>query len=75
MQGETMSEQNQSDQQRLAAMLDQFEKLEAGGAAKAGHPEHDRRNQLLDEMQDAVGMAGKMVMEGDITAAGEEDAR
>jgi hypothetical protein len=47
-------------------LLQKFNVLEAAGAGKVGHPDNDRRNQLLDELQDAAGLAGKMVMERDI---------
>ncbi len=55
-----------NDNQRVSALLTEFRKLEAAGAGKADHAQHDKRNQLLDELQDAVGLGGKMVMEGDI---------
>ena len=55
------------DNQRVAALLAEFRKLESAGAGKSDHPQHDKRNELLDELQDAVGLGGKMVMEGDIT--------
>lgn len=55
-----------NDNQKVAALLQEFRTLESAGAGKADHVQHDKRNQLLDELQDAVGLAGKMVMEGDI---------
>jgi hypothetical protein len=55
-----------NDNQRVSTLLAEFRKLEAAGAGKADHAQHDKRNQLLDELQDAVGLGGKMVMEGDI---------
>jgi hypothetical protein len=55
------------DNQKVGALLAEFRKLESAGAGKSDHPQHEKRNQLLDELQDAVGLAGKMVMEGDIT--------
>jgi hypothetical protein len=60
------------DNQRVAALLAEFRKLESAGAGKSDHPQHDKRNQLLDELQDAVGLGGKMVMEGDITRRAEK---
>jgi hypothetical protein len=51
---------------RLAELFKQFSALETAGAGKTGHPENDKRNELLDEMQDAAGLAGRMVMERDI---------
>jgi len=55
-----------NDNQKVAALLQEFRKLESAGAGKADHAEHEKRNQLLDELQDAVGLGGKMVMEADI---------
>jgi hypothetical protein len=55
------------DIQKVAALLTEFRKLESAGAGKSDHPQHEKRNELLDELQDAVGLGGKMVMEGDIT--------
>jgi len=55
-----------NDTQKVAALLQEFRKLEAAGAGKSDHAQHDKRNQLLDELQDAVGLGGKMVMEADI---------
>jgi hypothetical protein len=50
----------------IATLLQQFTALDASGAAKPDHPDHDRRSQLLDELQDAVGLGGRMVMDNDI---------
>ena len=63
-----MTEKGQGgvDTDRLAALLAEFKKLEAAGAGRTGHADMDRRNNLLDEMQDVAGLAGKMVMERDI---------
>jgi hypothetical protein len=47
-------------------LLQKFNALQSAGAGKVGHPDNDRRNELLDELQDAAGLAGKMVMERDI---------
>jgi len=60
------------DKVRLAELFKQFNALETAGAGKVGHPENDRRNELLDEMQDAAGLAGKMVMERDILRKAEQ---
>lgn len=57
---------------KLAGLLSQFKFLEAAGAGKPGHAEHDKRNELLDEMQDAAGLGGKMVMERDILRRAEQ---
>lgn len=54
------------DTAKLATLLAEFKKLEAAGAGRMGHADNDKRNQLLDEMQDLAGLAGKMVMERDI---------
>ncbi len=50
----------------IRKLLQEFNALESAGAGKPGHPENSRRNDLLDELQDAAGLAGKMVMERDI---------
>ncbi len=60
------------DKVRLAELFKQFNSLETAGAGKVGHPENDRRNELLDEMQDAAGLAGRMVMERDILRKAEQ---
>ncbi len=60
------------DKIRLAELFKQFNALETAGAGKVGHPENDLRNQLLDEMQDAAGLAGRMVMERDILRKAEQ---
>ncbi len=52
--------------EKVRVLLRQFQALEAAGAGKAAHADHDKRNQLLDELQDATGLAGRMVMEKDI---------
>ena len=57
--------------QRIAALLAAFRELETSGASRSDHPSHEKRNQLLDELQDAVGLAGKMVMERDIVKRAE----
>jgi hypothetical protein len=61
-----------TDLTKLAALLEQFKTLEAAGAAKPGHAQHDKRNEVLDELQDAAGMAGRMVMERDIIRKSEQ---
>jgi hypothetical protein len=50
----------------VAALVKSFRDLESRGAAKSDHPDHDKRNQILDELQSAVGLDGRMVMESDI---------
>ncbi|HEX4795017.1 MAG TPA: hypothetical protein VH370_14545 [Humisphaera sp.] len=55
-----------SDKDRLAALLEQF--LRAPVATSADRMVKD---QLLDELQDAVGMAGKMATEKDIVRRAE----
>lgn len=54
------------DTVKLASLLAEFRALDAAGAGRVGHPQSDKRNELLDEMQDVAGLAGKMVMERDI---------
>ncbi len=61
-----------SDLTHLADLLQQFQTLEAAGAGKSSHAEHDKRNNLLDELQDASGLAGRMVMERDILKRAEQ---
>jgi hypothetical protein len=50
------------DRQRVRALMEQLQQLQAAG------PKADpaKRDQILDELQDLVGLAGKMVMENDI---------
>lgn len=55
-----------ADRKRLAAMVAELNTLEAAGAAKASHPDHARRDELWEELQQMVGLGGKMVMERDI---------
>jgi hypothetical protein len=59
-----MSDQAKAD--LIRKLLQEFNALEAAGAGKVGHADNDRRNNVLDELQDAAGLAGKMVMERDI---------
>ncbi len=61
----TPSDSNIPNQQRLAALLKEFRAIKPG-------TDSDRRDQLLDEMQDLVGLAGKMVMENDIIRRAEK---
>jgi hypothetical protein len=60
---------NKPDQ--IRDLLQQFKILESAGAGSSSHKDHDKRNELLDELQDAVGLAGKMVMERDIVKKAE----
>jgi hypothetical protein len=62
----------QSKTDQIRTLLQQFKALESAGAGSASHADHDKRNQLLDELQDAVGLAGKMVMERDIVKKAEQ---
>jgi hypothetical protein len=57
---------DESTLKRVSALLLAFRELENSGAARNDHPSHEKRNQLLDELQDAVGLEGRMVMERDI---------
>ena len=54
------------DPARVAALMSQWTALEQAGAAAPGHADHWRRTEVLDELQDAVGLAGKMVTDRDI---------
>jgi hypothetical protein len=56
----------ESTLKRVSALLLAFRELENSGASRSDHPSHEKRNQLLDELQDAVGLEGRMVMERDI---------
>ncbi len=60
------------DKTLLKSLFDRFNALEASGAGKPGHADHDKRNEILDEMQDAAGLAGRMVMERDILRKAEQ---
>jgi hypothetical protein len=53
------------DKVLLKQLLEQFNALGPGGDA-------GKRNEILDEMQDAAGLAGKMVMERDILRKAEQ---
>lgn len=55
------------DTKRLAVLLEQFQKASAATTA-----DRAARDQLLDELQDAVGLSGKMVTESDIVRRGEK---
>jgi hypothetical protein len=55
-----MTQSTGPDRQRVAALMAELNKLQASKA------DPDRRDQVLDELQDLVGLAGKMVMENDI---------
>jgi len=61
-----------SNTAKITELLQKFKSLEASGAAKSSHPDHDARNVALDELQDLVGYAGKMVMERDIVKKAEQ---
>lgn len=54
------------DTQRVTDLVGQIDAMERSGAAKPGHPDHWRRTEVMDELQDAVGLAGKMVTDADI---------
>jgi hypothetical protein len=55
------------DNQSLAALVEQFKK--ASAATTADRAEKDR---LLDELQEAVGLSGKMATESDILRRAEK---
>lgn len=71
----TQSSSGGADRARVAALVERFRSLEAAGAAKAGHADHWKRNEVLEELQDAVGLGGRMVMEKDILKRAEEILR
>jgi len=71
----TQSSDSGSDRGRVADLVEQFKSLEAAGAAKAGHPDHRKRDEVLEELQDAVGLGGRMVMEKDILRRAEQILR
>jgi hypothetical protein len=54
------------DRKRLVALMQQLHDLGVGGAGTAGSLDHVKRDQVLDEIQDIVGLSGKMVMDRDI---------
>ncbi len=54
------------NQQRAATLVEQVQAMERAGASKPGHPDHWRRTELMDELQDVVGLQGKMVTDADI---------
>jgi hypothetical protein len=55
------------DKARLTAMLQRFK--QASGATTA---DRATRDQLLDELQEAVGLSGRMVTENDIVRRAEK---
>ena len=69
--GGNMSHENSSggniDRKRLAILMEQFQ--HASGATTA---DRTARGQLLDELQEAVGLSGKMVTEVDILRRAEK---
>jgi hypothetical protein len=65
-----MSDDNSSgkvDPQRLATLVEQFKRASAATTA-----DRSAKDQLLDELQDAVGLSGKMVTESDIVRRAEK---
>ncbi len=58
---------NDIDTTRLAELLKQFKAMEKSGIADL-----QKRDQLLDELQDAAGLSGRMVMERDILRRAEQ---
>jgi hypothetical protein len=67
-----MANPTNTERDRITALVTEFKSLEAAGAARIGHADHARRDQVLDELQDAVGLGGKMVMERDILRRAEQ---
>ena len=54
------------NRQRVATLLEQVTAMEQAGATNPGHPDHWRRTEVMDELQDAVGLGGRMVTDRDI---------
>lgn len=52
---------------RIQNLMEEFRRLKADPRADTA-----RRDQVLDELQDLVGLAGKMVMENDIIRRAEK---
>ena len=63
----TQDSSDNVEKKRLAVLLEQFQ--HASGATTA---DRAARDQLLDELQDAVGLSGKMVTESDIIRRAEK---
>jgi len=61
-----MTQSADSNRDRVKALMDEFRRLKADPKADPA-----RRDQVLDELQDLVGLAGKMVMENDIVRRAE----
>jgi hypothetical protein len=55
------------DPQRLATLVEQFKR-----ASSASAGDRSAKDQLLDQLQDAVGLSGKMVTESDIIRRAEK---
>ena len=62
-----MDSSSKVDAKRVAALIEQFKRASAATTA-----ERMAKDQLLDELQDAVGLGGKMVTENDILRRGEK---
>ena len=58
---------NNVDRKRLALLTEQFQNASAATTA-----DRAAKDQLLDELQDAVGLSGKMVTENDIIRRAEK---
>ena len=68
--GEPMSNDSSGgnvESQRLATLLEQYKR-----ASSASAGERSAKDQLLDELQDAVGLSGKMATESDIIRRAEK---
>ena len=55
------------DRTRLTTMVDQFKRAPSATAA-----DRSAKDQLLDELQEAVGLSGKMVTENDVLRRAEK---
>lgn len=57
------------NRQQVVKLMEEFHRLKADPRG-----DQSRRDQVLDELQDLVGLAGKMVMENDIIRRAEKIA-
>ena len=52
--------------EQVAALLAQFRAAEGPGGAPPSYSQRAKRSEILDELQELVGLGGKMVTENDI---------
>jgi hypothetical protein len=65
--GSEMSKDSNIDKNSLSALVEQFKSASVATAA-----DRATKDRLLDELQDAVGLSGKMVTESDIIRRAEK---